>query len=37
MEKAAILDFMALTKIHIYNFKTASSNALQSCTHIEDI
>ena len=31
MEMAAIFDFRA------YNFKTASSNAVKSCTHIEDI
>ena len=35
MEMAAIFDFRALTKVH--NFKTASSNAVKSCTHIEDI
>ena len=29
--------FRALTKVHITNFKTASSNAVKSCTHIEDI
>ena len=34
MEMAAIFDFRALTKVH--NFKTASSNAVKSCTHIED-
>ena len=37
MEMAAIFDFRALTKVHYYNFKTASSNAVKSCTHIEDI
>ena len=36
MEMAAIFDFRALTKVHI-TFKTASSNAVNSCTHIEDI
>ena len=33
---AVILNFKALTKVHNY-FKTASSNALKSCTHIEDM
>ena len=30
MEMVAIFDFMALTKVHVYNFKTASSNAVKS-------
>ena len=38
MEMAAIFDFRALTKVHKkYNFKAASTNAVKSCTHIEDI
>ena len=37
MEMAAIFDFRALTKVHITLIKTASSNAVKSCTHIEDI
>ena len=37
MEMAAIFDFRALTKVHVYNFKTASSNAVKRCTHTEDI
>ena len=37
MEMAAILNFMALIKVHIHTFKTASSTAMKSCTHIEDI
>ena len=35
IEMEAIFDFRALTST--YNFKTASSNAVKSCTHIEDI
>ena len=35
MEIVAILDVLAFTKVH--NFKTASSSAVRSCTHIEDI
>ena len=35
VEMVAVLDFRALVKV--YNFKTASSNAVKSCTHIEDI
>ena len=34
MEMVAILVFSALTKVHI---NTASSNAVKSCTHVEDI
>ena len=37
MEMVAIFDFRALTKVHNYNFKIASSNAVKNCTHIEDI
>ena len=38
MEMAAIFDFRELTKVQgTHNFKTASSNAVKSCTHIEDI
>ena len=38
MEMVAIFDFRALTMVHKnYNFKTASSNAVKSCTLIEDI
>ena len=33
MEMAAIFDFRALTKVHVSNFKTASSNAVQLHTH----
>ena len=36
MEMAAIFDFRALTNVHI-TFKTASSNAVKSSTHIEDM
>ena len=36
-EMAAILDFMILSKEHIYNFKTALSNAEQLYTHVEDV
>ena len=40
MEMAAIFDFRALTKVHIdplvYILKTDPSNAVKSCTHIED-
>ena len=36
MEMAAILNFRALTKVH-YNIKTTSSDAVKSCTHLEDI
>ena len=36
LEMVAILDFRAATKLH-YNFKTTGSNAVKSCTHIEDI
>ena len=36
MEMAAMYDFRALTKVHI-TCKTASSNAVKSCAHIEDI
>ena len=36
MEMVAIFDFRALAKVH-YNLKTASSNAVKSCTHIENI
>ena len=34
MEMEAIFDFSALTN---YTFKTASANAVKSCTHVEDI
>ena len=37
MEMMAIFDLRALTKVHTYNFKTASSNAVTSCTHIENV
>ena len=38
MDMVAIFDFRALTKVQgTYNFKTATSNAVKSCTHIEDI
>ena len=37
MEIAAIFDFRALTKVHITLIKTAPSNAVKRCTHIEDI
>ena len=33
----AIFDFRALIKVHNYNSKTGTSNAVKSCTHIEDI
>ena len=37
MELATIFDFRAHTKVHIYNFKTSSSNAVKGCAHMEDI
>ena len=36
MEMVTIFHFRALTKVHMY-LKTASSNAVKSCTHIEDM
>ena len=36
MEMVAILDFVALAKVH-YSSITASSNEVKSCSHIEGI
>ena len=34
----AILDFMAVAKVDLYDLKTlTSSNAMKNCTHIKDI